>query len=240
MFLLATTELGTDSWIQDIMRSTLDSKYWGTLFLVYISEIMCALRLFAGPIAHRLSPLGMLAAAAALTAMGLLWLGNAGPATGVLFAAATLYACGKSFFWPTTLAVVSEQYPRGGALLINAISGVGMIAVGTLGATYIGTIQDQDYNQAVAEQLPEAHASLANTKSGLFSEYEYVDKTKFASLSEENQTELAAVERQTKQHALSKIAYLPAAMFVCYLGLIIYYQSRGGYQPVVLSKSSES
>ena len=33
----------------------------------------------------------------------------------MLFAAATLYAVGKTFFWPTTLGIVSEQYPRGGA-----------------------------------------------------------------------------------------------------------------------------
>src|SRR5205823_11785391 len=35
MFLLATTELGTDSWIQDIMRSVLKDPTKGTMFLVY-------------------------------------------------------------------------------------------------------------------------------------------------------------------------------------------------------------
>jgi len=44
----------------------------------------------------------------------------------LLILAATVYAFGKTFFWPTTLGVVSEQYPKGGALLLNAISGVGM------------------------------------------------------------------------------------------------------------------
>jgi MFS family permease len=49
-----------------------------------------------------------------------------------IFIAATVYAFGKTFFWPTTLAVVSEQTPKGGALTLNAIGGIGMLAVGIL------------------------------------------------------------------------------------------------------------
>lgn len=235
MFLLATTELGTDGWIQDIMGAVLQDPAKGTMFLVYTSAIMFVLRFFAGPIVHRISPLGLLACSAALATVGLVWLGNAGTSAGVLFLAATLYGFGKTFFWPTTLGVVSEQYPRGGALLLNAISGVGMIAIGTLGATYIGTIQDKDFNQAVIAQDSSAHDAVAATKQGLFSEYEYVDKTKYAELSGEQQEKLAAIERETKQHALAKIAYLPAIMFFCYVGLIVYYRSQGGYRAVVLT-----
>ena len=73
----------------------------------------------------------------------------------MLFRAATLYGCAKSFFWPTTLGTVSEQYPRGGALLLNAMGGVGMIAVGTIGGPAIGTLQDMSYNKAVAVAAPE-------------------------------------------------------------------------------------
>jgi len=38
----------------------------------------------------------------------------------------------------TTLGIVFEQYPGGGALLLNAIARVGMIAVGTIGGPEIG------------------------------------------------------------------------------------------------------
>ena len=93
MFLLATTELGTDGWIQDIMGSVLEDPVKGTLFFVYTAAIMFVLRFFAGPIVHRISPLGLLAASAAIAAIGLFWLGNAGPSVGVLFLAATLYGC---------------------------------------------------------------------------------------------------------------------------------------------------
>ena len=42
----------------------------------------------------------------------------------LIFLAATLYGFGKTFFWPTMLGVVSEQTPKGGALTLNAISGL--------------------------------------------------------------------------------------------------------------------
>ena len=43
---------------------------------------------------------------------------------------ATLYD--QNILWPTTLGVVSEQCPKGGALTLNAIAGIGMLAVGIL------------------------------------------------------------------------------------------------------------
>ena len=235
MLLLATTELGTDGWIQDIMGSVLEDPVKGTLFFVYTAAIMFVLRFFAGPIVHRISPLGLLAASAAIAAAGLTWLGNAGPSIGVLFLAATLYACGKTFFWPTTLGVVSEQYPKGGALLLNAISGVGMIAVGTLGGPAIGTLQDMDFNRAVAEQATEVHPLVVRESDGAFFDYQSVDKAKLAELPPAEVEKLTAIERVTKQHALAKIAVLPAIMCVCYLGLILYFRSRGGYQAQVLT-----
>ena len=70
MVLLATTELGTDSWISDIMRTVLGSPALGTLFLVWTSLIMFVLRFFAGPIVHRIGPLGLLATCSAIAAMG--------------------------------------------------------------------------------------------------------------------------------------------------------------------------
>lgn len=235
MILLATTELGTDGWIQDIMGSVLEDPVKGTLFFVYTAAIMFVLRFFAGPIVHRISPLGLLAASAAIAAAGLLWLGNAGPSVGVLFLAATLYAFGKTFFWPTTLGVVSEQYPKGGALLLNAISGVGMIAVGTLGGPAIGTLQDMDFNRAVQEQAAEIHPRIVRENKGAFFTYESIDKTQLAQLSPEESSQVESIERGTKQHALAKIAILPAIMCGCYLLLIGYFRSRGGYHAQVLT-----
>src|SRR5204863_3119532 len=98
-------------------------------------------RFFAGPIEHNISPLGLLFLSAVLASIGLLLLGNA---TGVLLCilAATVYGVGKTFFWPTMLAVVSERFPRGGALTLGAVGGVGMLSAGFLGVPGIGFMQD--------------------------------------------------------------------------------------------------
>jgi MFS family permease len=258
MFLLATTELGTDSWIADIMRSVLESPTQGTLFLVWTSFIMFVLRFFAGPIVHRIGPLGLLAASAAVASVGLFWLSQAGNAALMLFIAATVYGFGKTFFWPTTLGVVSEQYPRGGALMLNAIAGVGMISVGTLGNPAIGALQDRSFTT----ELRAADAVLAerviDQRPGLFGESYALDAAERDAL----RAELAASEarilatsgvetletdpahrelvrrvslidetdRDTKQASLGVIALLPLIMFLCYFGLIIYFRSKGGYK----------
>jgi MFS family permease len=72
MIPLATTELGTDTWITDLM--TPEMKEFGIdagWVLVYTSFIMMVLRFFAGPIVHALSPLGLLMGSAAVAAVGL-------------------------------------------------------------------------------------------------------------------------------------------------------------------------
>jgi len=140
MMPLATTEIGTDGWITGIMEDIAKENHFHPGWvLVYTSLIMVVLRFYAGPIVHALSPLGLLAVSAVLAIAGLYTLSFT---TGmVIFGAATLYGFGKTFFWPTMLGVVSEQCPKGGALTLNAISGIGMLAVGTLGFPYIGALQ---------------------------------------------------------------------------------------------------
>jgi MFS family permease len=235
MMLLATTELGTDSWISNIMQAVLKSETKGTLFLVYTSAIMFVLRFFAGPIVHRVSPLGLLAICAAVASIGLFWLGSAGSAAGVLLAAATFYAFGKTFFWPTTLGVVSEQYPKGGALMINAIAGVGMLSVGALGVPAIGTVQDRDFAQILEERDPALVKEVTVTKEGFFGESVSLDQSKVEALDASQKDLVTAVVTESKQGTLKKIAVLPAIMCVCYLILIGYFRSRGGYQAQILT-----
>ncbi len=230
MVLLATTELGTDSWIADIMRTVLASPTLGTLFLVWTSLIMFVLRFFAGPIVHRISPLGLLAASAAVAALGLVWLANAGTSAAMLFAAATFYGLGKTFFWPTTLGVVSEQYPRGGALMLNAIAGVGMISVGTLGNPAIGAVQDSALAAEVRVANPELAEQITVTRPGLFGDSYALDPALRAALPPADAELVASADRATKQATLGKIAILPVIMLGCYLGLIAWFASRGGYR----------
>jgi MFS family permease len=110
MMPLATTELGTDGWITGIMEGVLENIHPGWV-LIYTSAIMMVLRFFAGPIVHAMSPLGLLAGSAVLAIAGLVLLSGANGLT-MIFGAATLYAFGKTFFWPTMLGVVCPTRRR--------------------------------------------------------------------------------------------------------------------------------
>ncbi len=236
MILSATTELGTDSWISDLltpaMRQLGVQAGW---VLVYTSAIMFVLRLCAGPIVHRLSPLGMLAVCSALAAVGLFWIAHAGAAVGIIFLAATLYGVGKTFFWPTTLGVVAEQFPKGGALTLNAIGGMGMISVGVLGAAFLGTLQDVSLDRNLQTANPAIHQQVADAPQTKFAmTFQPLDKAKIAALPTDQRAEVEQVVGQTKQTTIAKFAVLPAVMFVCYVGLILYFKAKGGYRQIAL------
>jgi MFS family permease len=155
MIPLATTELGTDSWITPLLEGEMHNLHLDAGWvLVYTSLIMFVLRFFAGPIVHTLSPLGLLALSSVVAAAGLFALSST---TGMyIFLAATLYGFGKTFFWPTMLGVVAEQFPKGGALTLNAMGGVGMLSVGVLGTQFLGFIQDKRVDTGLAAYVEQA------------------------------------------------------------------------------------
>jgi MFS family permease len=149
--LVGYVELGTDSWIAKITGTIMQAKTYGLLLFVYTSILMTALRFFAGPIVEKISPLGLLCVSGILGCCGLVLLGRApsGGAEGVsapviLFCvlAATVYAMGKTFLWPTMLAVASERFPKGGAIAIGMMGGAGMLSAGLFGGPGIGFKQD--------------------------------------------------------------------------------------------------
>jgi hypothetical protein len=104
---------------------------------------MFTLRFFAGPIVHKISPVGLLFASAAIGTAGLWLLGLPSTTTAWLWlGAVTVYGIGKTFYWPTMLGVVSERFPKGGALALGFSGGVGMLSAGLLGGPGIGYMQD--------------------------------------------------------------------------------------------------
>lgn len=233
MVLLATTELGTDSWVSSLMEPVLKNANAGNLVLIYTSAIMFILRFFAGPIVHRISPLGLLSTCSLLAAGGLCALSAAGSSGVLIFAAATLYGVGKSFFWPTTLGVVSEQFPRGGALTLNAIGGLGMISAGILGGPLLGAMQDSALDQRLHAERPALHAKVTNVeKSAYLLTFKPVEKSLVKALPEPEQKEFETIKAASNQQTLLKMAIFPALMFVAFLSLILYFRSRGGYKPV--------
>ena len=127
MAVTAATELGTGSWLDSVLSKT--AGFGGVLLLVYGNALMFGLRFFAGPIAHKLSPIGLLTASAALAALGL-WLLSSASTTASSIVATTAFFVGVCYFWPTMLAVVSERFPKTGALGMGMLAASGFLGSG--------------------------------------------------------------------------------------------------------------
>jgi MFS family permease len=157
--LVGFVELGTDSWIIDISKTVLSDKNWALIAFIWTNVLMFTLRFFAGPIVHKISPIGLLFGSAVVGTIGLLLLGQPFINSVPLWLLATsIYGVGKTFYWPTMLGVVSERFPKGGALALGFSGGIGMLSAGILGSSLIGYMQDY----ASTEQLQmESNASAA-------------------------------------------------------------------------------
>ena len=165
--LVGYVELGTDSWISKITGTIMANPANGLLLFVYTSGLMFILRFFAGPIVERISPLGLLAVSAIFGAAGLTLLGNAEGAI-MCVIAATVYGIGKTFLWPTMLAVVSEQFPKGGAITIGATGAAGMLSAGLLGGPGIGFLQDQNASTNLEQASPAVYERYKAPKENEF------------------------------------------------------------------------
>ena len=236
MIPLATTELGTDSAISGLMEEPMKSvgagDGAGLWVLIYTSAIMMVLRFFAGPIVGRLGPLGLLATSAVLAIAGLYFLSDA-EGIAMIFVFATLYGFGKTFFWPTTLGVVSEQCPKGGALTLNAIAGIGMLAVGILGGPVIGKMTEDSIKASVeAATSEETYTDISDESTYFLGDYTAVDQEKVDALPKDQAKKINDSIQSGKQGSLASVAIFPVVMLVCYILLIIYFNRRGGYKPV--------
>lgn len=230
---LAITELGTDSWITDLMKSIMQGSNAAGFVIVYTAFIMMVLRFSAGPIVERLKPLGLLAVCCLIAIVGLVFLSRT---AGILiFVAATIFAVGKSFFWPTMLGVVAERFPKGGALTLNTISGVGMLTVGVIGTAFFGNIVDKPVEQQL-ENYPEIHQIvIGEEKTSIFGSYRPIDNIRFESdLTKEQKNIVSTIKMSVQKNALQTIAFFPAFMFICYVILLFYFKSKGGYKTVQL------
>jgi hypothetical protein len=164
MAMVGFVELGTDSWIANITGSLMADPKKGLYLLIWTSSLMFGLRFVAGPIVHRISPLGLLLCAACLGTLGLVLLSGAGAGFnigGVVMAAviaATIYGIGKTFYWGTMLGVTAERFPLGGALVLGAMGCVGNLSAGFLGGPAIGFMQDRFASQNLEQNSPVAFA----------------------------------------------------------------------------------
>lgn len=247
--LVGYVELGTDSWIANITGNIMASPQKGLLLFVYTSGLMFVLRFFAGPIVHRISPLGLLFASAVMGAIGLYLLGGASTVLACVVAA-TVYGFGKTYLWPTMLGVVSERFPKGGAITIGTIGGVGMLSAGLLGGPGIGYKQDYFASTELKRTDPTLYEEFKSPSENgflFFPTIQGLDGTLVGAIRaipvEERtpaQQVVGAADLFGGKMALRYTALVPATMAVCYLILILYFRSIGGYTAVHLDADQDS
>lgn len=238
---LATTELGTDGWMPELLKlSGPDFPNFATWIFVYVSVIMTVLRFYAGPIVHKFSPIGLLVISAAVAVAGLLFLSKS--VGWAILAAATVYAFGKTFLWSTTLGLVSEQFPKGGALTLNGVSAVGVLFLGVLGSPYIGYRQDIDMGKRLsATENAALYAQVkGEPKPTIFGRAPSLDQEKIKTLDDAGHKQLEAVQARSKRSVFITIAILPTFMLFCYLVMWGWFKSRGGYKPMEIGHAEET
>jgi hypothetical protein len=258
--LVGAVELGTDGWIQNITGNLLTSEQ-GKILFVFTSAVMFSLRFCAHFIEKRLglSPVGILVVCAVLACGGLLLTSRVDT---FLFAMLALgvYAVGKTFFWPTMLAVASDRFPRTGAVAISIMGGIGMMSAGLIGAPGLGYAKDRFAGEALKQEKPALFEQYKADKPSTFlffaPEHGLAGKKlgaiqdKLTKAREDLEKEgssdgKAALERLTPaerevfaasiegdRRTLLADAAIPATMALIYLGLLLYFKVIGGYKPI--------
>jgi MFS family permease len=206
MFLTAASELAPGQWVDNALTRTVGMR--GIWLLIYVSALMFVMRHFAGGIAHKLSPVGLLWCSSLLASLGLVALSFANsPVTGLL--AATVWGTGVCYMWPTMLACSSERFPRGGALLIGLM--------GTAG------------NLSVSFVLPQMGAIFDRAKVELAG-----GQTSFSVLEKAGGSELERILGIAAQRSFLYVAILPAILLVVFGAIWLYERSKGGFKQVKL------
>jgi MFS family permease len=238
--LVGAVELGTDGWIQNITGNILTPAQ-GKILFVFTSLLMFSLRFCADFIEKslKISPIGLLFICAVLGAVGLLMVSGIGTFAGAMIALA-VYAVGKTFFWPTMLAVVGDRFPRTGAIAMSMMGGIGMMSAGLLGGPGLGYAKDRftaEHLMTTAPAVYEQYKAPAPSRFLFLEEVSGLDGTKLSAA----QTAAARTPEQQivadasiigDRDTLKADAFIPAAMAVIYLVLFFYFQAIGGYKPV--------
>jgi len=240
--MVGAVELGTDGWIQNITGNILSSSE-GKILFVFTSSVMFALRFSANFIEKnlKLSPIAILLVCAILGCIGLNLTSMANSFFMALLAL-SVYAVGKTFFWPTMLAVASDRFPRSGAVAISIMGGIGMMSAGLIGSKGLGYFKDRYSGEEVAQVSPALFEKYRAEKpskflvfppaTGLDGKLRGVAKDTPAADRTEEQKQVVEADIRGDRRTLRTDSLIPAAMAAIYLGLLIYFKSIGGYKAV--------
>jgi len=251
MLLTASTELGTNAWMESTLKRTANVS--GTLIFIYTSLLMFILRFFAGPIAHKFSPVGMLFFCSILTAAGLYWLSVADTKY-TAFAAATVFGLGITYYWPTMLGVTAERFPKGGAFLLGLMGCVGNLAI-AFATPYMGSIYDRYTGAALPAEVREMQVEGSPltkavapptwmpeiARQQLYPANGVVIDPKRSEKLPKDGTERAAIakaEISGASGALRLTAFMPVVLIVIFGLIAVFDKLRGGYRAVKIAAPS--
>lgn len=250
--LIGAVELGTDTWSQNITGNLFTSEQGKYLF-IWTSAIMFSLRFCAHWIERnlKLSPVGLLLACAILACLGLI-LASGMTSFAMAMAALGIYAVGKTFFWPTMLAIAADRFPRTGAVAISFMGGIGMLSAGMIGIPGLGYCKDRFTGEALQKADAAVYAEYKAPKPSSFlsiaaTESYGLDGAKLQAALDtkppESRTpaQKAAVEASIvgDRETLRVDAYIPAAMAVMFLLLLVYFKAIGGYRPISIEEAEK-
>jgi MFS family permease len=244
--LLGAVELGTDGWIQNITGNILTPAQ-GKILFVFTSLLMFSLRFCADFIEKnlKLSPIGLLFVCAVLAVIGLRMVSGIETFAGAMIALA-VYAVGKTFFWPTMLAVVGDRFPRTGAVAMSIMGGIGMMSAGLLGGPGLGYAKDRftaEHLQKTAPEIYEKYKAPTPSRFVFLEEVHGLDGTKLseaqtAPVKTQEQQTVAAASIVGDRETLKADAYIPAVMALVYLLLFLYFKTIGGYKTVQIGSAA--
>ena len=217
MLLTAAIELVTGQWMPDILSVTTGIS--GILFLVLSTGLMTLGRGSAGVVVHRISPVVLLLVSSVLSIAGLFLLSRASGLVSGL-AAIVVFSAGVCFFWPTMLGVVSDRFPRTGAVGLAIMGGAGNLSVAA-----VTPIVGRAYDQGIA---------TGATQSGAAS-LEALQKSAAApGASTQIKDQLAGALAFGGQQALQVMLALPIILAIVFTAIYLYDKARGGYRKEVL------
>lgn len=246
--LVGAVELGTDGWIQNI-TGNLFSSTQGKILFFWTSAIMFGLRFCAHWIENtlKLSPVGLLVVCAAIACVGLN-LASGMQSFGMALVALGIYAVGKTFFWPTMLAVVGDRFPQTGAVAMSIMGGIGMLSAGLIGGPGLGYCKDrfagEALNKADAAVYAEYKAAQPSKFLNLDATAAYgLDGTKLAAAKEAKektpqQQKVVEADQAGDRATLKADSFIPLTMAVIYLALLLYFKGIGGYRVVKIDEAA--
>ncbi|MBB5349999.1 MFS family permease [Haloferula luteola] len=248
---LGSLELGTDSWIENI-NGTILTPSEGKILFIFASAMMFGLRFCSHWIENKLklSPIALLFVCSIFAIVGLFSAAGVNGITAA-FGAMFIYSIGKTFFWPTMLAVVGDRFPRTGAVAMSIMGGIGMLSVGQLGGPGLGYAKDRFTAEHMVatghSEVLESHRSEKPSKWLGFSEVTALDgkaleEAKKLAESERSAGQQAMVESEIagSRKTLRFDAILPIGMATVYLLLLLYFKSIGGYKVLTITPEEAS